>query len=166
MNCDKEKYGNFRTEETDKFFLYVYTMETMLEIIPNCRIPLSELKFQFARSGGKGGQNVNKVETKVELLFDVAGSPSLSDSQRHRLLETLGSRLDTSGVLRIVAQESRSQWKNRESAVHKFVAVIKKALTPRKKRVATKVSHAAKEKRLDQKKRRGAIKKIRSGSEW
>lgn len=137
-----------------------------MEITPNCRIPLSELKFQFARSGGKGGQNVNKVETKVELSFDVAGSPSLSDSQRRRLLETLGSRLDTSGVLRIVSQESRSQWKNREEAVRKFFTVIKKALTPRKKRIATKASHVAKEKRLDQKKRRGAIKKFRSGREW
>ena len=137
-----------------------------MEITPNCRIPLSELKFQFARSGGKGGQNVNKVETKVELSFDVAGSPSLSDSQRHRLLETLGARLDTSGVLRIVSQESRSQWKNREGAVRKFVDILKKALKPRKKRIATKVSHVAKEKRLDQKKRRGAIKKIRSGHEW
>ena len=141
-------------------------MTTMLKIGPDCRIPLSELRFQFARSGGKGGQNVNKVETKVELLFDVAGSPSLSDSQRSRLLETLGSRLDSSGVLRIIAQESRSQWKNREHAVHKFIEVLKKALQPRKKRVATKVSHTAKEKRLDQKKRRGAIKKIRSGSDW
>lgn len=141
-------------------------METMLEITPNCRIPVSELKFQFARSGGKGGQNVNKVETKVELSFDVADSPSLSDSQRHRLLEMLRSRLDTSGVLRIVSQESRSQWKNREEAVRKFVEVLKKALKPRKKRIATKVSHVSKEKRLDQKKRRGAIKKMRSGSEW
>ncbi|HMD13833.1 MAG TPA: alternative ribosome rescue aminoacyl-tRNA hydrolase ArfB [Bacteroidota bacterium] len=137
-----------------------------MEINENCRIPLSELKFQFARSGGKGGQNVNKVETKVELSFDVFGSQSLSDSQRRRLLETLGSRLDHSGVMRIVVQESRSQWKNREIAVHKFVEVMKKALKPRKKRVATKITRTANEKRLERKKRRGAIKKIRSGDEW
>src|SRR5271169_4610851 len=141
-------------------------MGTILEINENCRIPLSELKFQFARSGGKGGQNVNKVETKVELSFDVFGSQSLSDSQRRRLLETLGSRLDHSGVMRIVVQESRSQWKNREIAVHKFVEVMKKALKPRKKRVATKITRTANEKRLERKKRRGAIKKIRSGDEW
>ncbi|MBI4548729.1 MAG: aminoacyl-tRNA hydrolase [Ignavibacteriae bacterium] len=124
-------------------------------------IPLSELKFKFARGGGPGGQNVNKVETRVELLFDVGGSPSLSESQRNQLLESLHSRIDTEGVLHIVAQESRSQWRNRENVVERFVELIRKALKPKKKRVATKIPQAAKERRMEEKKRRGEKKKLR-----
>ena len=124
-------------------------------------IPLSELKFKFARGGGPGGQNVNKVETRVELLFDVANSPSLSEPQRNQLLESLHSRIDTEGVLHIIAQESRSQWRNRENATERFVELMRKALKPKKKRIATKIPKAAKEKRLEEKKRRSEKKKLR-----
>lgn len=138
---------------------------TGVSINSNVNIPISELQFRFARSGGHGGQNVNKVETRVELLFDVARSPSLSDSDRERILKHLGSKIDTAGILRVVAQESRSQWRNREEAVERFAALLRAALKPKKKRIATRVSAGAREKRLEQKRRRSRIKKLRSARE-
>ena len=136
-------------------------MDDPIKITSHLVVPLSELEFRFARSGGKGGQNVNKVETRVELFFDVAHSASLSDHQRERLLDVLQSRLDSNGMLRIVAQESRSQWRNREHAVNRLVEILQQALKPKKKRVATKSPEAAKEKRLEEKKRRSERKKLR-----
>lgn len=137
------------------------TMNEILIITSNLQIPLSELEFNFSRSGGKGGQNVNKVETKVELLFDVAHSPSLGEHVRAVLQKNLQSRIGADGTLRIISQESRSQWMNRQQAVSKFVDLLQRALRPVKKRVPTKVSKGAKQKRLDQKKRRGEIKRMR-----
>jgi ribosome-associated protein len=139
-------------------------MEEDIVIRHDLTIPRSELRFHFARSGGKGGQNVNKVETKVELLFDAAGSPSLTVEQRARLLAVLGTRIDSGGVLHIVAQTSRSQWKNREEAVEKFREEIARALKPVKKRIATKVSSGARGKRLEGKKRHSTKKKMRNKS--
>jgi ribosome-associated protein len=137
-------------------------MTELLIITHTVSIPLSEFTFRFARSGGRGGQNVNKVETKVELLFNVANSPSLSDEQKEQILKKLESRIDSDGILHIVAQEHRTQNKNREEATKKFVELIKNALAKRKKRVKTKPSAEAKEKRLEEKKRRGGIKQKRS----
>lgn len=124
-------------------------------------IPQSELRFVFARSGGKGGQHVNKVETKVELLFDVAHSPSLTGDQKDLLAKHLQSRIDADGILHVVAQASRSQWKNREEAIEKFVLLVGKALRPRKHRIAATVPQAAKENRLQEKKRRSEVKRAR-----
>ena len=124
-------------------------------------IPRSELHFQFARGGGPGGQNVNKVETRVELLFDVAHSPSLSDGDRDKLLSHLRSHITDNGILQIISGESRSQWQNREKAIDRFIELLQKALKPQKKRVKTKVSHGVKQKRLELKKRRGDIKRLR-----
>ncbi len=138
-------------------------MTEPLIITHTVSIPFSELTFRFARSGGRGGQNVNKVETKVELLFDVLQSPSLSDEERQRVLHRLESRIDSEGILHVVAQEHRTQNKNREEATKKFVALMKQALAKRKKRVKTKPSAAVKEKRLEQKKLRSKIKKLRKG---
>lgn len=160
--------GNARFEVFEYFSMLVIEIVLLLEMLEkihinqNLEIPLGELRFKFARSGGKGGQNVNKVETKVELLFDVANSPSLSDHQRDIVFKNLKSQIDSNGLLHIVSQESRSQWKNKEDAVRKFTELIRKALKPRKKRIKTKISSAVKEKRLTAKKRRGEVKKTRS----
>lgn len=128
-------------------------------------IPTSELSFKFSRSGGKGGQNVNKVETRVELIFNVQTSPSLNDRDRELLLVRLASRLDTKGELHIVAQDSRSQWMNRAIAIERLTDVLRAALKREKKRIATKASRGAKEKRLQSKKKRGEIKKMRRRTE-
>ncbi|TAK60222.1 MAG: aminoacyl-tRNA hydrolase [Bacteroidetes bacterium] len=136
-------------------------MDKDLAITTHVSVPRSELSFRFARSGGHGGQNVNKVETKVELLFDVLHSPSLTDEQKERILKKLENRIDSEGVLRIVSQESRSQSKNREAAVERFIELMSHALKVRKKRMKTKIPKAVKERRLETKKRRGEVKRLR-----
>jgi ribosome-associated protein len=140
-------------------------MSESIFITPTLEIPLAEIVFRFSRSGGKGGQNVNKVETRVELLFDVKNSPSLSEEERRRLMSRLGSRLDSEGVLHIVAQQSRSQWQNRLIATEAFGETLRKALRQEKKRIATKAGRAARERRLSEKKRRGERKRLRRGRE-
>ncbi len=104
---------------------------------------------------------MNKVESKVELLFDVAGSPSLNNEQRARLQSRLGSRLDTDGVLHVVVDSSRSQWSNREEAVERLAEILRDALRPVKKRVATRATRASAERRVKAKKQRGAVKAMR-----
>lgn len=128
-------------------------------------IPAAELTFRFSTSSGPGGQHANKTETRVTLLFDVAGSPSLTAGQRALIQQRLGSRLDSSGVLQISVQDSRSQHKNRETAVSRFQSLLAAALVPRKKRRQTRPSRAAQEKRLQAKKRRSQIKRDR-GRDW
>lgn len=127
-------------------------VERRLHIAPHLSILISELEFSTSRSGGPGGQNVNKLETRVELRFDIARSPSLTDSQRSTILARLKSRIDTEGVLRIVAQASRSQWSNKQEAIDKLVQLLKEALKPRKARKRTAPTKSARERRLQGKK--------------
>jgi ribosome-associated protein len=125
-------------------------------------VPSSELRFRFSRSSGAGGQNVNKRDTKVELLFDVAGSPSLGPRQRDRIMRKLSSRIDTDGVLHLVVSEERTQGRNREIAIERFCALLADALRPDPpKRRPTKPSKAAVERRIASKRRRGETKRGR-----
>jgi ribosome-associated protein len=136
--------------------------ESFIVINERLKIPLSELRFQFSTSSGPGGQHVNKAETKVTLLFDVAHSPSLDEAIRGQLLQKLAARLNKEGVLQIQAQESRSQWQNRATAVARFQNVLADALKAPRRRRQTQPSRAAREARLLAKKRRSELKQERS----
>jgi ribosome-associated protein len=125
------------------------------------KIPLTELQFKTSRSGGPGGQNVNKLETRVEVLFDIANSPSIPEHIRQRLLNNLTSQLDSSGILHVVVQDTRSQWKNKQLAIERLTNILKSALIVRKKRIATKPTNAAREVRLRTKKVRSQTKRMR-----
>lgn len=135
--------------------------EGLLWISDTTAIPMAELSFHFSRSGGPGGQHVNRTETRVELRFDLAHTPSLSDDQRERVLRRLVSYVDTTGVMHLVSQSSRSQWRNREEVVERFRTLMRGALRVPKKRRATEPSRAARQRRLEEKKRRGEIKRQR-----
>ena len=119
---------------------------------------LPELQFQTSRSSGPGGQNVNKVESRVELRFRVIDSQLLTEEQKQTLLEKLASKLTTEGELLVVAQEDRSQLRNRENALRKFHELLRKALHKPKPRKATKPSPGAVRQRLESKKKHGEKK--------
>jgi ribosome-associated protein len=125
----------------------------LIPIRPGVAIPQSELSFQASRSGGPGGQHVNTSSTRVELWWDAARSPSLSERQRTLLFERLASRLTADGLLRLVAGSTRSQSQNREETITRFRELLARALTPVKRRKATRPSKASKEKRLSEKRR-------------
>ena len=110
-----------------------------------------EFKFTASRSGGPGGQHVNKVSTKVELRFDVMKSVMLTEEEKNILLTRLASKINADGELILVAQTERSQLKNKEKVIEKFYALMAKALTPPKKRKSTRPPAEAKEKRLEEK---------------
>ena len=135
--------------------------ENAVRITDTVSIPMSELSFRFARSSGPGGQHVNRSATQVELLFDVAGSPSLNESQRQRVLRKLKSRIDQEGVLHLVSQETRSQLRNREEAVERFQELMRDALRVPKSRRPTRPTRTARERRLGEKRRRGETKRDR-----
>ena len=132
--------------------------DNLLAVTPSLSIPRDELRFRFTRSGGPGGQNVNRTSTQVELAFDVARSPSLSAAQRARLMSGLRRRIDSDGVLHLVSHATRSQLENRADVTARFAALLASALKPVKARKATRPTRAAREKRLDYKKARGTVK--------
>ncbi len=136
---------------------------SLLVILPGLAIPFDELRFTASPSSGPGGQHVNKVSTRVTLLFDVDGSPSLTEAQKARLRAALAGRIAKDGVLRLVSQTTRSQSANKELAVERFVALVREALTPRPPRRKTRASLASKLRRLETKSRRGAVKRQRAG---
>jgi ribosome-associated protein len=125
------------------------------------RLPLSELDFSFSRSGGPGGQHVNRAETKVELRWDVAASGVLTDEQKATLLERLQSHLTTDGILRLTSEESRSQHRNRALVLERLQELVAAALRPRRKRRPTRPPAAAQARRLERKKQRSEVKERR-----
>lgn len=132
-----------------------------LEVTPRVRIPLAELVYRASRSSGPGGQHVNTSSTRIEVVWDVAGSTALADDERARLLARLGRRLDSAGKLRLVSGEFRSQLRNREAVTERLRTVVAAALTVPKRRKRTRLPAAAKAARLEKKRRRSAIKRTR-----
>ena len=120
-----------------------------------------ELQFSASRSSGPGGQNVNKVNTRVELRFHIASSALLSEEEKIRLLEKLAKKINSEGELILVSQTERSQLKNKEKVTERFYSLLTRALTPRKKRKPTKPSPASKEERLEEKRKQAEKKKRR-----
>ena len=121
----------------------------------------SELAFEFVRSSGPGGQNVNKVSTAAQLRFDINASTVLPDDAKVRLMRLAGRRVTGDGILLIEAKRHRSQDQNRDDAIARFDDLLRRALQPAKRRVPTKASAASRERRLQSKKRRSDIKKTR-----
>lgn len=133
----------------------------MIEVTGNIGIDEDGLRFVFSRSSGPGGQNVNKVNTRVTVFFDVINCPNLSEGQKRRILTKLKSRISKDGVLHVHCQKYRTQGGNRVLVIERLAELLRSALVRKPVRKKTKVSKAAKMKRVDEKKRRGEIKKLR-----
>jgi ribosome-associated protein len=132
-----------------------------IRITGSLAIDPDEIQESFVRAAGPGGQHVNTTSTAVQLRFDVRRSPSLPDDVRHRLERLAGRRLTRDGVLVLVAQGHRSQLRNREEALARLIELIREATHKPTPRVKTKVSRAAKKRRVDDKKRHGTVKSLR-----
>ena len=126
-----------------------------IRVTRSVELPLAEIELRMSRSSGPGGQHAQKSETRVDARFDVEASSALTGAQKRRVIAKAGS------VLRAVAQDERSQARNRDLAIGRLVETLRAALYVERRRVATKPSAAAKQRRLDQKRRRGATKKLR-----
>ena len=118
-------------------------------------LPVSEVELRFSRSSGPGGQHANTAETRVEAILDVEASSALTEAQKRRVLAKAGP------TIRAIAQDERSQWRNRELAVERLVEQLRQALKVERRRVATKPTKASRERRLESKKRRSATKQLR-----
>jgi ribosome-associated protein len=137
-----------------------------LPISDTLSIPEHELIYSFTRSGGPGGQNVNKVESKVVLRFDVQNSPSLSDEQRWMIQQKLASRITHEGILHLSCQISRSQLANRKAVTLNFAALLQEALEIEADRIPTRPSRASRQRRITGKKIRGGVKRQRAEQDW
>jgi ribosome-associated protein len=126
-----------------------------IRVTRSVTIPRSEIELRFSRSSGPGGQHAQKSDTRVEATFDVEASSALSDAQKRRVLTRVGP------VIRAVAQDERSQWRNRELATERLVVSLREALRVPRRRRPTKPSKAAVERRLEQKRRRAQTKRLR-----
>jgi ribosome-associated protein len=133
----------------------------MIHVAPGIDLDEGEVSYEFMRSSGPGGQNVNKVATAVQLRFDVARSPSLPEEVRARLMRLAGQRLTSDGVLIIEARPTRSQTRNREAALEQLVELIRKAAIPPRKRRKTRPTAASVQERRERKAQRSRIKQLR-----
>ena len=131
---------------------------------PNYQLLLTEITFKASRSGGAGGQHVNKVATKVELDFDLRNSAILTDLQKEIIEQKLSARITVDGILQVISQSERSQLGNKLLTIKRFQELIESCFVIQKKRKPTKISKRIKERRLKAKKHRGEIKKLRKGS--
>jgi len=130
-----------------------------IQVTPKLAIPLTEIELRFSRSSGPGGQHAQKTETRVEAVFEVASSTALSEAQRRRLLARVGP------VVRAVAQDERSQWRNREVALERLAEAIRAGIRIERKRRPTAPTAAARERRLEEKRRRSKTKRLRQQPE-
>jgi ribosome-associated protein len=134
----------------------------MIAIMPGVEIPETELEFIASRSGGPGGQNVNKVSSRITLRFDLNRTTALDPEQRERIRKKLSSRISKEGVLQISSQRTRSQDLNREDAVARLIELLRAALHQEKARVKTKATRSSREERLKEKRTRTAVKQARA----
>ena len=138
----------------------------MIEITKGIFIDEGRLVFKTSRSGGPGGQNVNKVNTRVTLFFDVSGCEGFSDTQKRRILARLSTRADKNGVIRVISQKFRTQNANRMAAIERLQQLLKEALKTKPVRIKTKVPERARLRRLEEKKRRSILKKQRAEKDF
>jgi ribosome-associated protein len=138
----------------------------MIHIMDGLLIPEGEISFTASRSGGPGGQNVNKVSSKVTLSFDLRNSTALTAEQKRKIMGKLATRINSDGILRVVSQRTRSQELNRTDVLERFSDLLRRALTPQQPRIRTRVPAAAKKQRVETKRKRALTKQARSAKGW
>jgi ribosome-associated protein len=136
-------------------------MAEVVRITPEIEIPVEELEFRTSRSSGPGGQGVNTTDSRVELRFDLAGSPSIPPEAKERAMRRLASRVDSAGRLRLVAQNQRSQLANRRDATERLAAMLASAVAAPRARRPTRPSATAAARRVESKRRRASTKQLR-----